>query len=137
MTMANLPIFEVAGSALHAQSTRLNTIASNLANADNVGGDPEAVYRPIMPVFAAYGVEGQGGLQGVRVLRVVESQAEPIKRYEPGHPQADAEGYIHAPAMDPVAAMVDMISASRNYQSSVEMLNTAKELALATLSINR
>jgi flagellar basal-body rod protein FlgC len=135
--MASLPIFEVAGSALHAQSTRLNTIASNLANIDNVSGDPQAVYKPIDPVFSAYPVAGESGLQGVRVAEIVTSEAEPVRRYEPGHPDADPEGYVYAPDMDPIAMTVNMISASRNYQNSVEVLNTAKELALATLNMNR
>ena len=136
--MANLPIFDIAGSALQAQSTRLNTLASNLANAQNVSGDPNAVYRPLEPVFTASPVAGgDPSLQGVQVDRIEQSQAAPVKRYEPGHPQADAQGYVYAPDIDPVAQMVNLISASRSYQSGVEMLNTAKELALTTLSINR
>lgn len=135
--MSNLPIFDIAGSALFAQSTRLNTVASNLANANNVAGDPDAVYKPIEPVFAAQPVASDPTLQGVRVTGVVESQTPPVKRYEPGHPQADAQGYVYAPDIDPVAQMVNLISASRSYQAGVEVLNTAKELALATLTINR
>ena len=136
--MANLPIFDIAGSALQAQSTRLNTLASNLANANNVSGDPNTVYRPIEPTFQARSVPGADpALQGVAVTSIEQSQAAPVKRYEPGHPQADAQGYVYAPDIDPVAQMVNLISASRSYQSGVEMLNTAKELALATLSINR
>ena len=135
--MANLPIFDIAGSALFAQSTRINSLASNLANAQNVSGDPNAVYRPIEPVFAAQPVAGNPTLQGVRVLDVVQSQAAPVKRYEPGHPQADAQGYVYAPDIDPIAQMVNLISASRSYQASVEVLNTAKDLALATININR
>lgn len=137
MTMSNLPIFDIAGSALFAQSTRLNTVASNLANANNVAGHPDAVYKPIEPVFAAQPVASDPALQGVRVTGVVESQAPPVKRYEPGHPQADAQGYVYAPDIDPVAQMVNLISASRSYQAGVEVLNTARELALATLTINR
>ena len=135
--MATLPIFEVAGSALHAQSTRLNTIASNLANVENVAGTPEAVYTPIQPVFSAYPVAADAGLQGVRVTEIRSSEAEPIRRYDPGHPDADGDGYIYVPDLDPIAMTIDMISASRSYQNSVEILNTAKELALATLDMNR
>lgn len=135
--MATLPIFDVVGSAMQAQSTRLNTLASNLANADSVSGDPNAVYKPRDPVFATFQVGENPALHGVRVTEVAESKAAPVKRYEPGHPQADAEGYVYAPDIDPVAQMVNLISASRSYQASVEALNTAKELTLATLNIGR
>jgi flagellar basal-body rod protein FlgC len=135
--MATLPIFDVAGSALAAQSLRLNTVASNLANADSVSGDPNAVYRARQPVFEAFAVGDDPSVAGVKVTSVEESNAAPLKQYQPGHPQADAEGYIYAPAIDPVAQMVDLISASRSYQASVEVLNTSKELTLATLSIGR
>lgn len=135
--MSTLPIFDVAGSALSAQSIRMNTLASNLANADNVSGDPATVYRPREPVFSSFALGDDSALQGVRVVSVEESNTMPIKRYEPGHPAADAEGYVYAPAIDPVAQMVNLISASRSYQAGVEMINTAKELTLATLSIGR
>ncbi|HET6435075.1 MAG TPA: flagellar basal body rod protein FlgC [Xanthomonadaceae bacterium] len=135
--MSNLPIFDVAGSAMTAQSVRLSTVASNLANADTVAGSPEAVYRAKQPVFAAEPVAGDPALAGVRVTAVNESTAAPIKRYEPNHPLADAQGYVYAPDVDPVAQMVDMISASRSYQADVEVLNTAKELANATLMLGK
>ncbi len=135
--MSSLTIFQLAGSAMHAQSTRLNTVASNLANVESVTGDPAQVYKPREPLFQAYTIADNPALQGVRVAGVQESQAAPIKRYEPGHPQADGEGYVYAPAIDPVAQMVNMISAARSYQSSVEMLNTAKELAIATINVGR
>lgn len=135
--MSNLPIFDVAGSAMTAQSVRLSTVASNLANADTVAGSPDAVYRAKQPVFAAEPVAGDPALAGVRVTAVNESTAAPIKRYEPNHPLADAQGYVYAPDVDPVAQMVDMISASRSYQADVEVLNTAKELANATLMLGK
>lgn len=135
--MASFPIFDVAGSALSAQSVRLNTIASNLANADAVGGDAGSAYRPIDPVFQSMVVPGSGGLQGVRIAAVEPRDGDPIQRHQPGHPLADADGYVYAPDIDPVAQMVDMISASRSYQAGVEVMNTAKDLALATLSIGR
>ncbi|MFC7300909.1 flagellar basal body rod protein FlgC [Cognatiluteimonas weifangensis] len=135
--MSNLPIFDVAGSAMAAQSVRLSTVASNLANADTVAGSPDAVYRARQPVFAATPVAGDPALAGVRVSTVNESTAAPIKRYEPHHPLADAQGYVYAPDVDPVAQMVDMISASRSYQADVEVLNTAKELANATLMLGK
>ncbi|TWI09037.1 flagellar basal body rod protein FlgC [Aerolutibacter ruishenii] len=135
--MSNLPIFDVAGSAMNAQSVRLSTIASNLANADSVAGKPEDAFRARMPVFAAEQVAGQPELSGVRVTEVVQSTAAPVQRYEPGHPLADEKGYVYAPNVDPVAQMVDMISASRSYQANVEVFNTARELAQATLAMGR
>ena len=135
--MSSLPIFDVAGSALSAQSVRLNTIASNLANADTVGRTPDGAYKPIEPTFESAPLRGQEGMSGVKVLRVDPSEKPAIKRYEPGHPMADAEGYIYAPDVDPVAQMVNLISASRGYQANVEVLNSARELALATLTIGR
>lgn len=136
--MPSMKIFDIAGTAMAAQSTRLNTVASNLANAGNVTGDPNAVYKPVEPVFQAHMLDpDQPGVGGVRVTRIEQSQAEPIKRYEPGNPLADAQGYVYAPDIDPVAQMVNMISASRAYQADVEVLNTSKELALATLNIGR
>lgn len=135
--MSNLPIFDVAGSAMTAQSVRLSTIASNLANADSVSGDPNAVFRAKQPVFSTEAVAGNPALAGVRVTEVSESTAAPLKRYEPGHPLADPQGYVYAPDIDPVAQMVDLISASRSYQANVEVFNSAKELAMATLNMGR
>jgi flagellar basal-body rod protein FlgC len=135
--MSNLPIFDVAGSALQAQSVRLSTIASNLANADSVAGSAEQAYRPIEPIFQAQVSNSDPNLTGVTVKEIKTSDAAPIKRYEPGHPLADGDGYVYAPDVDPVAQMVNLISASRSYQAGVEVLNTAKELAVATLTIGR
>lgn len=140
-------IFEISGSALSAQSTRLNTIASNLANADAVSGSPETVYRARHPVFAATlaqaagaaGTPGGGSpaAAGVRVTGIVESQAPPIARHEPGHPLADENGYVYLPAINTVEQMADMISASRSYSSSVEVLSTTRDLMLRTLQLGR
>lgn len=135
--MSNLPIFDVAGSAMTAQSVRLSTIASNLANADSVSGDPNEVFRAKQPVFTTESVADNPALAGVRVTEVTESTAAPLKRYEPGHPLADPQGYVYAPDIDPVAQMVDLISASRSYQANVEVFNSAKELAMATLNMGR
>lgn len=136
--MPSMKIFDIAGSGMAAQSVRLNTVASNLANAGNVSGDPNAVYKPVEPVFRTQSLDpALPGVGGVRVMRIEQSQAEPLKRYEPGNPLADEQGYVYAPDIDPVAQMVNMISASRAYQADVEMLNTTKELALATLNVGR
>jgi flagellar basal-body rod protein FlgC len=135
--MSNLPIFDVAGSALQAQSVRMSTIASNLANADSVASSPDAVYKPIEPIFQAQASRTDPSLTGVRVVEVTQSDAPPVRRYDPGHPLADGEGYVFAPAVDPVSQMVNLISASRNYQAGVEMFNTAKELAMSTLNMGK
>jgi len=135
--MSNLPIFDVVGSAMQAQSVRMSTIASNLANADTVSSSAEATYRPLEPVFKAQKHRQDVSLTGVKVKEISHSEAPPIMRYEPGHPLADDNGYIYAPDIDPVAQMVNLISASRSYQADVEVLNTAKDLALSTLSMGR
>ena len=135
--MSNLPIFDIAGSALQAQSVRMSTIASNLSNADSLAGSPEAVYKPLEPIFQAVTSRQDPRLTGVQVKEITQSEAPPLQRYEPDHPLADAQGYVYSPNIDPVAQMVNLISTSRNYQAGVEMLTTAKELTLATLSMGR
>ena len=135
--MSSFKIFDIAGSALSAQSLRLNTVASNLANADAISGTADGTYKARLPMFKAAMEAGGDGSPGVQVLGVFESQAPADKRYEPGHPLADAEGYVYAPNVNVVEEMVNMISASRSYQSSVEVMNTAKELASRTLSLGR
>jgi len=135
--MSNLPIFDIAGSALQAQSVRMSTIASNLSNADSVAGSAEAAYKPLEPIFQAVTSREDPRLTGVQVKEITQSEAPPLQRYEPNHPLADADGYVYSPNIDPVAQMVNLISTSRNYQAGVEMLTTAKELTLATLSMGR
>ncbi|MCE3002963.1 MAG: flagellar basal body rod protein FlgC [Xanthomonadaceae bacterium] len=131
--MSGFGIFDIAGSALAAQSVRLNTVASNLANAESVSGDPEQVFRPREPVFEAVPVGEGATLPGVRVKEVAENTAAPLKRYEPGHPLADGEGYVYAPPVDAVEQMVNMISAARSYQANVEVMTTARDLTLRTI----
>lgn len=135
--MSGFSIFDVAGSALAAQSVRLNTVASNLANAESVTGDPNTVFRAKEPIFAATPVTDDQNLPGVRVQEITESTAAPVKRYEPGHPLADGQGYVYAPAIDPVEQMVNMISAARSYQANVEMMTTVRDLTLRTISLGR
>lgn len=135
--MSSLPIFDIAGSALSAQSLRMNTLASNMANADSISGDPATVYRAREPVFSTFSVGADESLLGVQAKTMEMSTAEPIKRFEPGNPLADKQGYVYAPSIDPVAQMVNLISASRGYQAGVEMITTAKELAVATLAMGR
>ncbi len=137
--MSSFKIFEVAGSGMSAQSVRLNTTASNLANADSVSGDPNQVYKARHPLFEAVraGLGANAATSGVSVKGIVENQAAPAARYEPGNPLADANGYVYAPNVNTVEEMVDMISASRSYQNNVEVMNTAKEMMLATLRLGQ
>ncbi len=138
--MSLFKVFDIAGSAMSAQSVRLNTTASNLANAETVAGSPEAVYKARQPVFAAVMKSldpGAGPAVGVRVLGITESTAPPQQRYEPGNPLADEQGYVYLPNVNPVDEMVNMISASRSYQNSVEVLNTSKQMLLATLRLGQ
>jgi flagellar basal-body rod protein FlgC len=134
-------IFDVAGSGMAAQSLRLNVVASNLANANSVASSPEAAYRAREPLFAAVqrrlGEETQGGeaAVGVQVRGVTESDAPVNAQYEPGNPMADADGYVYASNVNPVEELVNMISASRSYQSDVEVMNTTKQLMLKTLTL--
>ena len=136
--MSLFDVFTVTGSAMTAQSLRLNVVASNLANAGDVSGDPNTVYRAREPVFASM-LEGQGGgdAVGVRVLGVVERQAPAHARYAPGNPLADAKGYVYTPNVDPIEEMANMISASRSYQDSVQVFDTSKQLLLSTLKLGQ
>lgn len=128
-------VFSIAGSALTAQSARLNAVASNLANADSIAGADGLPYRAKQVVFKATPVEG-GGL-GVRVTQVVESVAPPRLVYEPNNPAADEKGYVTMPNVNVVDEMVNMISASRAYQNNAEVMNTAKALMQKTLAIGQ
>ncbi len=143
--MSLLSVFDVAGSGMSAQSIRLNVIASNLANADAVTGDGGRVYRARHPVFASGTpsfVEvldglGQQPVATVRVVGILESEAPPVRQYQPHHPLADAQGYVLRPNVNPVEEMANMISASRAYQNNVEIMNTSKQLLLRTLALGQ
>ena len=137
--MSSFKIFDIAGSGMSAQSVRLNTTASNLANAESVSGDPNAVYKAKHPLFEAIrnGLGKDASTTGVAVKGIFENQAAPTARYEPGNPLADANGYVYAPNVNSVEEMVDMISASRSYQNNVEVMNTAKDMMLATLRLGQ
>ncbi len=134
--MGVLDVFTIAGSALTAQSARLNAVASNLANADSVAGANGQPYRAKQVVFAATPVGNEGG-QGVRVTQVVESAAPLRLTYDPKSPHANEQGYVSMPNVNPVEEMVNMISASRSYQTNAEVMNTAKTLLLKTLAIGQ
>jgi flagellar basal-body rod protein FlgC len=137
--MSSFKIFDIAGSGMSAQSVRLNTVASNLANADSVSGDPTTVYRARHPVFQAVMEAGSGlnaaSSASVNVTGIAQSQADPEMRYDPGNPLADAQGNVYAPNVNVVEEMADMISASRSYQNNVEVLNTTRDMMLQTLKL--
>lgn len=134
--MSLFKVFDIAGSAMSAQNTRLNTTASNLANAETVSSTEEGAYRARQPVFAAMmkGLYGSGPESvGVQVRGVVESDAPVQMRYAPDNPMANEDGYVYQSNVNMVDEMVNMISASRSYQNNVEVINTSKQLLLATL----
>lgn len=134
--MSLMRSFQVASTGVSSQSLRLNAIASNLANAEAVSGPDGQPYRPRHVVFRPAPIIGEVAA-GVEVAAVVEDSRPGPLVYKPGHPSADANGYIRMPNVNPVEAMVDMISASRSYQMNVEMLNTSKQLMLKLLDLGR
>lgn len=133
MSMFN--VFTIAGSALTAQSQRLNTVASNLANADSATSSTGEPYRAKQVIFSATPLPSGGA--GVRVTSVVEDPSPGRQVFDPKNPQADAQGYVMMPNVNVVDEMVNMISASRSYQTNVDMMNTAKSLLLKTLTIGQ
>lgn len=134
--MSIFNMFHVAGSALTAQSVRLNAVASNMANADSITSADGRPYRAKQVVFEATPI-GSEAAQGVRVKEVVESAAPPRMLYDPKNPAANAEGYVSMPNVDVVEEMVNMISASRSYQSNADVMNTARTLLMRTLAMGQ
>lgn len=134
--MSMLRIFNVSGSAISAQSQRLNTVASNLANADTVAGPDGQSYKARQVMFQSV-VMGDQETRGVQVNNIVEDQTPGRRVHDPKHPAADAEGYVTYSNVNPVEEMVNMISASRSYQNNVEVMNTAKTLLLKTLQMGQ
>lgn len=141
-------IFDIAGSGMAAQSVRLNTTASNIANAESAASSTGEVYRGRHPVFTAtyQDMLGQGGSTsasaneasvGVGVMGIVESDAPLQKRFEPNHPLADEEGYVHYPNVNVVEEMTNMISASRSFQVNVEIMNSAKQMVQRVLTLGQ
>jgi flagellar basal-body rod protein FlgC len=131
-------IFEISGSAMSAQTVRLNTTASTIANADSVASSDGEVYKARHPVFSTIMNQlGNAQSGGVRVAGIVESQAEAIARYQPENPMADDEGYVYAPNISLVEEMANMISASRSYQSNVQVANMTKSLLTKTLTLGQ
>ena len=134
--MSLFNIFNVSGSAMSAQAQRLNTVASNLANADSATSATGEAYRAKQVVFEA--VEGATpGSTSVKVQQVVEDTAPARTVYNPSHPQADDKGYVQMPNVNVVDEMVNMLSASRSYQTNVETMNAAKTMLQKTLTIGQ
>jgi flagellar basal-body rod protein FlgC len=149
--MSLMSIFDISGSAMSAQSVRLNTTASNMANANSAAGSPEQVYRSRQPIFAtiqaemlnsananAFNFDGGDGVgQGVQILGIVESDAPFQQRYEPEHPMADQEGYVYYPNVNIVEEMTNMISSSRSFQMNVDVMDAARTMMQRVLSLGQ
>lgn len=131
--MAELPVFAIAGRAMAAQLVRLNSIASNLANAGTVAGSEAGAYRAIRPVFASHYAGASATVDVTGMART----GTPEKRHEPGHPLADANGNVWMAAVDPNQEMVEMVETARHYANNVEVISTAKALALDTLKLGQ
>ncbi len=146
--MALSNVFNIAGSGMSSQSIRLNTIASNMANAESVSSSVDETYRARQPVFQllhqpvdemdinARAAELSAG-QGVQVVDIVESEAPLRQQYEPGHPMADENGYVYYPNVNVVEEMTNMISASRSFQTNADIMNTAKEMMQRVLTLGQ
>ncbi|AOY95735.1 flagellar basal body rod protein FlgC [Cupriavidus sp. USMAA2-4] len=135
--MAAMNIFDVVGSAMSAQSQRMNVTASNLANVDSAVSPNGQPYRAKQVVFGLAPTPGQSEIGGVQVQGVVEDPSPAKMVFNPTHPLANAEGYVTMPNVNPVEEMVNMISASRSYQANVEVLNSAKNMMLKTLTLGQ
>jgi flagellar basal-body rod protein FlgC len=137
--MSMFTIFDTAASGMSAQSLRLNLVASNMANADAVSSSVDQTYRARQPVFQALldRANPQSAASGVKMVGVLESQSPLVQEYAPDHPLANEEGYIFRPNVNLVEEMANMMSASRSYQSNVEVANAAKQLLIATIQMGQ
>jgi flagellar basal-body rod protein FlgC len=131
-----MSIFQVAGRAMSAQLVRMNTTASNLANAGGIASSEAAAYRTMKPVFRTQ-FDQASGMATVNVERVVTAGDGPTKHYDPGHPMADKDGNVWENAVDESRELVDMLESSRSYQNNVEVMQTAKQLVIDTLKLGR
>lgn len=138
--MSLFNVFDVSATGMRAQSVRLNTTASNIANADSVSSSIDQTYRARHPVFAAEmqkAAAGQEEAVGVKVMGIVESDKPLNIEYSPGHPMADADGYIYKPNVNVVEEMTNMISASRSYQTNIQLAESAKNMLNKTLMLGQ
>ena len=132
-------IFDIAQRAMSAQMTRMNTIATNLANANTVAGSKEEAFRPLRPVFETKLAEkfGENGMGTSDVVDIVELEREAERKYHPHHPKADEDGFVFGSAVQADEEMVDMLGASRQYQNNVEVVTTLRALMARTLSMGK
>ena len=130
-----MTVFEISGRAMSAQLLRMNTTASNLANAGTIAGSPETAYRALRPVFNV--VTDSPGVATVQVDRVVQAGTAPSRRHDPNHPLADANGDVWEAGVDTAAELIDMVETARQYQNNVQVLQTAKTLTLDTLRLGQ
>jgi len=142
--MSFTDIYSIAGSAMNAQTVRLNTVASNLANADAVSANPDDAYKALKPVFATVynktqltASEGAYPNAEVRIVDVVQSAGKAEKRFEPSNPLANDEGYVYYPDVDVVSEMADMMSASRSFQTNVDVMDAAKTMMQRILTLGQ
>jgi len=135
--MSLMSVFNISSSAMNAQSVRLNTTASNLANAESVSSSEEGAYRARQPVFETVMNNFTGEVKGVDVTDVVKSDAPVMKQYSPGNPMADKDGYVYRSNVNAMEEMANMISASRSYQNNVEVMNTSKQMLINTLRLGQ
>ncbi len=132
---SQMSIFDISGRAMSAQLVRLNTTASNLANAGSVAGSKEEAYRSMKPVFRT--VMGEQGKATVAIDRIAQSDASPVMRHDPSNPVADADGNVWEAAVDSAAELVEMVETARQYQNNVQVLQTAKGLINETLRLGQ
>jgi len=136
--MSMFSILDISATAMHAQTVRLNTVASNMANADSVSSNKDETYRSKQPVFQTILDESTNEPKGgVRVKEIVESQAPLKMEYNPNHPMANEEGYVYRPNVNVVEEMANMMSASRSYETNIEVMNTSKQLLLRTIQLGK
>ncbi|ODZ71615.1 flagellar basal body rod protein FlgC [Vibrio parahaemolyticus] len=142
--MSFTDIYSITGSAMTAQTVRLNTVASNLANADAVSANPDDAYKALKPVFATVYQKTQMTTENgiypnaeVRIVDVVQSKGQAEKRFEPNNPLANGEGYVYYPDIDMVAEMADMMSATRSFETNVEVLANVKSMQQGLLRLGQ
>ena len=132
-------VYDIAGRAMAAQLVRLNTVASNLANAGSTTGNPKTTYKPLKAIFETQysDLVKKNGVSTVDAVEVKEIGREPIKQYMPQHPAADAKGYVYKAPVNVDEEMVDMLEASRQYQNNVEVISTLRALTMRTMNIGK
>ena len=132
-------IYDIAGNSMASQLIRMNTIASNIANAGTMSGNPDEAYKSIKPVFESTYADQfeQNGIASVRVSEVVEMDMKPSRIFMPFHPDADAEGYVYGAAVNIEEEYVEMMETSRQYQNNVEVITTMRALDMRTINMGK